>query len=113
MAYYRIDDNTDRTSIEERVVSDERARVASISDVWQWVAEREQFPVGPRLIARARGRHGPGAMNGAHGFGPADITTGELLCGGRFEARELWGNEGDDSSAVYLDVFKSYVEGGQ
>ncbi len=72
-----------------------------------------------RARPRSYGWQGPGAMSGAlarggmHGFGPVDITTGEHLCGGRFAARERWGNEGDDSGVVYVDVFESHIEGGQ
>jgi nitrile hydratase beta subunit len=67
-----------------------------------------------RLPRYARGRRGTiVSYHGAHVFPDTNAhdlgECPEPLYGVRFEAEELWGEDGEARSAVYLDLWESYL----
>jgi len=80
------------------------------------VRARNQHPRGhTRLPRYARGRRGRVArVDAAYVFPDANAhgrgESAQHLYSVRFEARELWGDVAEAGTAVYLDLFESYLD---
>ena len=82
------------------------------------VRARNRHPTGhTRLPRYVRGRRGTIVrVHGVHAF-PDAVGGGDGLAAGpqpvygvRFEARELWGEDGHGGDAIHLDLWESYLE---
>ena len=94
----------------------------------QWISSRN-FPTGDRVRSRnihptghtrlpryARGKHGTVTnFYGIYNLQDAELPAGcatrqQPLYAVRFDAAELWGSAAETKSAVYLDMWESYLE---
>ena len=81
------------------------------------VRSRNIHPTGhTRLPRYARGKHGTVTnFYGIYNLQDAELPAGcatrqQPLYAVRFDAEELWGSDAETKSAVYLDMWESYLE---